>query len=83
MDKAYFQARKFSPKGFKEFISQRAETEAHFIQLVFIARYESHLIKVRELTQFRNRIRKAIQNPAMRISTICWFMKNDILIRNK
>ena len=81
IDAAYFKVRKFTDAGFKEFVSQQQETEAHFIQMLFIARYESYLVKPRELDQFRKRIFKAINQPSMRVAAICWAVRNNIFLK--
>ncbi|GAA4910064.1 hypothetical protein [Mucilaginibacter defluvii] len=80
MDSAYFKVRSFTIPGFKEFVSQREETEAHFIQMLFMSRYEPHLIKERELKQFKNRLGRALKHPAMRVDMICWAVRNDIFV---
>lgn len=79
MDNAYFKRQKYDDNGFKKFVSQREETEAYFIQLLFVSRYETHIVKERDLLHFQKRVRKALQHPAMRVDTICWVRRMKVL----
>lgn len=79
MDDAYFRVGSYTLPEFKKFLNQREETEAHFIQMLFISRYEFHLVKERERPQFKNRFEKCVTRPAMRVDSVFWAVKNQIL----
>lgn len=77
-DKAYFRLQKSTPFHYKQFVSQRLETEAYFIQLLFLSRYEQHLVKPGYLGELIKRITKSKRLPATRVNTILWAAKHSI-----
>lgn len=80
MDDAYFAVQGYTLPHFKKFLSQREETEAHYIQMLFISRHEIKAIKLRDQEQFRKRMLKALHHPAMRADMIFWAVKNGVFM---
>jgi hypothetical protein len=79
-DDAYFTVESYTLPHFKKFLTQKEETEAHFIQMLFISRYELHIVKPREQQQFKKRMLKALYHPDMRIDMIFWAVKNGVFV---
>lgn len=78
LDDSYFKVKSKSAYHYKQWVSQRAECEAFFVQLMFIVRYEpiSNEVLLREL---KKRLQRAMAFPAERVGFICWAHKNKIV----
>ncbi|CAM4212568.1 hypothetical protein SAMN06265348_10630 [Pedobacter westerhofensis] len=70
---------KSTGKNYPEYISQRCETESHFIQLIFLSRHEPHLVPEECQAEFQQKMEQAMKDPTLRISTIAWASEKDII----
>lgn len=66
-------------EDFTKFVSQRSELEAHFIQLLYIDKYELNLDDENLKENFKEKLASALNNPEERIELIVFAKENQIL----
>lgn len=62
----------FKGNNYKEYVSQRTEFEAHYIQLLYIEKYELEKLKLENniLIQFQEKNKESLKNKASRLDLI-------------
>lgn len=71
----------FKTNNYKEYVSQRTEMESHYVQLLFIEKYEIQEIGLDKETEneFVNKVKESLLKPGLRLDLILYSRSKKII----
>lgn len=72
IDKQYIPLKSHSEEDYRTYIQQRCETEAHFVQIMYIIEYENDEISLDDLNIAKSKLTECLENPDLRVDFIIY-----------